>query len=126
MRANAKKRELPMREGKVLLCVLEVSMEGYDPSATALALILHGEAAVERFQYLKTYGTLTSLSGKKVKSMATLLVKKGYLTHYAPPPGAERYFLLTPKGEAYAKDVLAKGLPKRKKAPVTPLFMERN
>lgn len=114
------------KEAKALACVLEVSREGYDPSSTALAMLLRGENAVERFSYLKTYGTLTSLSAKKIKAMATGLIKKGYLSFYAPPLGAERYLLLTPKGKDAALAALSRGLTRRNNAPSSPLFMERN
>lgn len=114
------------KEAKALACVLEVAREGYDPSATALAMLLRGETAVERFSYLKTYGTLTSFSAKKIKAMATGLIKKGYLSFYAPPLGAERYLLLTPTGKDVALATLSRGFAHRNAAPSSPLFMERN
>lgn len=115
-----------MREARVLACIYEIAAEGVDPSAHAVALVMRADFAVERFQYLRTYGCLQSFSVKKIKTMVTSLLKKGYLSDYSPPPFLERYLLLTPKGEEEAMALLAKKSIRRlDPSPSVPLFNER-
>ncbi|MCR5349017.1 MAG: hypothetical protein K6E59_05380, partial [Bacilli bacterium] len=88
----AKRNGIPLsaKEGKVLAAVKEVAEEGYDPSPDAVALLLLGDERVERFHYLRTYGSLISLTPKKIKTLVSALLKKGCLNAYSPPPGEGR------------------------------------
>ena len=125
MRKKGASARLPAREGKILAATYEIMAEGYDPSSSAVALLLRGDERVERFSYLKTYGSLTSYSPKKLKTMVSALLKRGFLTSYAPPRVGEQYLLLTPLGEAEAQRLLAKPIRKIELAPTPPLFQER-
>ena len=117
---------LPLREARVLATVKEYQGEGLDPSANAIALTLRGDYALERYGYLKMYGTLRSYSSRKIKTMVASLLKKGYLSDYAPEPFVERYLLLTPCGEAIAETLLSKRLKEKPRPKNIPLFNERN
>ncbi|MBR1846934.1 MAG: hypothetical protein IJ787_04395 [Bacilli bacterium] len=123
---EGKKKDLSARECRVLAAVSEVAKEGFDGGADGIAALLRAELGAERFTYLRTYGCLQSCSKKRIKSMTTNLVKKGYLQEYSPPPFRGVYLLLTPKGEAEAEEFL-KNKNIRRKEPSTPipLFNER-
>lgn len=125
MRARHKSYSLPSKDAKVLAAVYESSQEGLDPSATAVALLLRGEEVVGRYAYFRTFGSLTSLSAKKIKTAIAALLKKGYLTHYKPYPYLEEYLLLTEEGETEAKGMLQTNIRKKEKKPSAPLFNER-
>ncbi len=126
MRTQRKKLPVNAKEGKCLAVVSECAQAGRDPSATAVALILRGDASVGEYGKMRTYGTLTSLSVKKIKTLLTLLQKKRLLASYSPSPYMERYLILTEKGEAIATQVLAKNIRKTVEKPAIPLFNERN
>ena len=115
MRARHKHYSLPSKDAKILAAVYESSLEGLDPSATAVALLLRGEEAVGRYAYFRTFGSLTSLSAKKIKTAIAALLKKGYLTHYKPYPYQEEYLLLTEEGEIEAKGMLQTNIRKKEK-----------
>ena len=121
-----KRFPIPQKEAKCLAVVYEVSQEGFDPSVTAVSSLLRGEENVQRFDYLRTFGCLQSPSSRKIKSMITLLLKKGYLTAYSLPGYEERYLLLSEEGEDIAKKVLAKNIRKSPLNAAAPLFNERN
>ena len=121
-----KRSAIPQKEAKCLALVYEVCQEGFDPSVSAVALLLKGDESVNRFHYLKTYGSLQSPSTRKLKSMVTLLLKKGYLTAYSLPGYEERYLMLTEEGEDLAKKTLSKNIRKSPLPAAAPLFNERN
>ena len=125
MTAKRKKSNVATREARVLAAVYEFAKEGLDPSANAVALLLRGDYALEQFSYLKMYGTLRSYSPRKLKTMVTAMLKKGYLSEYSPPPFQERYLLLTPSGEVEASTLLKKSKSPAKALPNIPLFNER-
>lgn len=125
MRNKGSKGRLPSREARALACIQELSKEGLDPSATAVALVLRGDYGAERFSYLKTHGTLRSLSLRKIKSMLTLLRKKGFLSTYTPPPFLESYLYLSEAGAEEATAFLSKVRSTPSKTALPPLFNER-
>lgn len=125
MRARNKRYSLPSKDAKILAAVYESCLEGVDPSAQAVALILRGEEAVARYGYFQTYGCLTSYSAKKIKTAVASLLKKGFLTSYKPYPYLEEYLLLTETGESEAKGLLSGKIRKIEKKPAVPLFNER-
>lgn len=126
MTGTIRVKKLQAKEGKCLAAVKEIATEGYDPSMLAVAFLLRGDETVQRFDYLKTYGCLSSLSVRKVKTILTRLLKNGYLRAYAPFANPERYLTLTDVGEEEARKVLAKNIRRTKKDPAAPLFNERN
>ena len=126
MARTRKSSPLSSKEGKCLACIRECELGGLDPSALAVGYILRGEACVNHLSYLRTYGCLTSLSVKKIKTMVTLLMKKNYLAAYAPLGQSERYLVLTAEGMAEADRILSKPIRKKPSLPMPPLFNERN
>ena len=125
MRARHARYSLPSKDAKVLAAVYESSLEGVDPSSQAVALLLRGEEAVTRYEYFRTFGSLTSLSVKKIKTAIAALLKKGYLTCYKPYPYLEEYLLLTEAGQKEAVGLLEGKVRKIAKKPAAPLFNER-
>lgn len=126
MAKTRKSSPLSSKEAKCLACVKECELGGLDPSALAVGYILHGDASVNHLGYFHTYGCLTSISMKKIKTMVTLLLKKKYLAAYSPFQQSERYLVLTEEGEAVAEATLSKPFRKKPSLPTPPLFNERN
>ena len=125
MRVKQSHSSLTSKEAKMVAAIYETAKEGLDPSMNAVAYILRGEGVVERLSFFQSFGSLTSLSVKKIKASLTGLSKKGFLASYSPYPYQEKYLLLTEEGEKEAEAALSKKIRKAVKKPAIPLFNER-
>lgn len=126
MRTKPSSKKRSAREEKCLAAACELADRGILSSYDGLAYCLRGDSEAGEYADLQAFGTLTSLSKKKIRAIVRSLLRQGLFAEVSPPPHVQIYLELTIYGEEEARRILEKGIRKTVKKPAIPLFIERN
>lgn len=108
--AKKKTFVLSITHYKILETVFLLNKDSYFPLASGVNKILMGidDKEVESFKDFPTYGSLISLSNKKLSHLVNMLNRHNYLTYKYDENTDEYYIAITNLGVSYLKDYLSK------------------
>ena len=95
---------LRIRQKKVLSCILELALQGYESDDRGIYLILIGSETP--FAEGKCFGCLRSYKSKLCLCDLRLLFRHGYVSRRYEKENGLYYYGLTPKGELVASSFL--------------------
>lgn len=102
--------KLTVTHYKILETVFVLNKDSYFPLSSGINKILSGvdDKETEPFKELPTYGTLISLTNKKITRIVNILMRHNFLTQKYDDRDNSYYIAITNLGVSYLNDYLAK------------------